>query len=260
MLILVTRPEPQATQWARQLGALGVHAQALPLIDIGPPADTAPVKALWSALDTVDLLMFVSPNAAQWFARMAPTDATWPAGTWAAAPGPGTADVVRECFTPLGLAPSRLLTPPADAEQFDSEHLWPVLAGHDWHGRHVRIISGGDRNEARGRQWLSERLREAGAEVSAVLTYQRQAARWTAAQRDLQAQAWARPSEHLWLLSSSEAVDYLCTLAGPLPHGARALATHPRVADHARAAGFSDVDTVAPRVEAVAQARRTPAR
>lgn len=256
MLILVTRPEPQATQWARQLEALGVRAQALPLIDIGPPADAGPVEALWARLDTIDLLMFVSPNAAQWFARLRPADATWPGATWAAAPGPGTAEVVRDCFTAAGLHPDRLLMPPPDAEQFDSEHLWPVLAAHDWRGRHVRIVSGGDRNEARGRQWLTQRLTEAGADVSAVLTYRRQAARWTADQRALQAQAWAHPAEHLWLLSSSEAVDHLRELAGPVPQGAHALATHPRVAEHALAAGFTEVTTVAPRVEAVAQARR----
>ena len=41
---------------------------------------------------------------------------------------------------------------------------------------------------------------------------------------------------------------------GALPAGARALASHPRIAQTARAAGFTEVQTCAPDLAAVVQA------
>lgn len=257
MLILVTRPEPQASQWAAELSALGAPAAALPLIDIAPPADTLAVQAAWRALPGTRLVMFVSPNAVAWFSRLRPADCDWPEQTLAAAPGPGTAQTLRQLLADSGLRPQQLLCPPEDSAQFDSEHLWPVLAPLDWQGQEVLVISGGDQSDARGRAWLSEQLRQAGARVHAVLTYQRQISQWTHAQATLGRQAYAAPEAHAWLLSSSEAVDHLESHLGAPPPGAHALATHPRVADRARQAGFDHVAVVTPRPEAVALARRS---
>ena len=122
------------------------------------------------------------------------------------------------------------------------------------------IASGGDQGEARGRPWLTQQLQAQGAKVSATLVYQRQAARWTTAQQQLATQAYAHPQGHVWLLSSSEAIDHLLQAwahHGGLPPGARALATHPRVAENARLAGFTHVRGTRPTLEAVAHARRT---
>ncbi len=257
MLILVTRPEPQATDWTRALQAQGEQALALPLIEIAPPADAQAVHAAWRALPATRLVMFVSPNAAFWFARGRPADAHWPADTLAAAPGPGTAQAVGEVLAEAGLQAHQVLVPAIDSAQFDSEHLWPVLAAHDWAGRRALIVSGGEAGAVRGRPWLSERLREAGASVEAVLAYQRGCARWTPAQRQHAQAAYTRPGDHAWLLSSSEAVTHLLTLQGPPPPGARAIVTHPRVGEAAQHAGFSHVATVRPLPEAVAQARRS---
>lgn len=257
MLILVTRPEPQASEWAAELSALGAPAAALPLIDIVPPAHASAVEAAWQALQDIRLVMFVSPNAVAWFARLRPADCRWPEHTLAAAPGPGTAHAMRQWLADSGLQATQALSPPENSPQFDSEHLWPVLAPLPWAGQRVLVISGGDQTDARGRAWLSEQLRQAGAQVDAVLTYQRQISRWTAEQRALGEQAYARPAEHAWLLSSSEAVDHLVTHLGPPPPGAQALATHPRVADRAHHAGFDHVTVVTPRPDAVVQARRS---
>lgn len=257
MMILVTRPQPQADEWTLQLRALGEQAQALPLIAVGPPADASAVHAAWRDLPATRLVMFVSPNAALWFARQRPPQAPWPPHVLAAAPGPGTAQALRHALGGNGPGAAHLVTPPADSEQFDSEHLWPHLAGMAWQRQRVLIVSGGDQGEARGRQWLTERLSDAGAEVRTVLTYQRQCAAWDAAATALAQAAAARPAEHLWLLSSSEAVQHLDTLLNGVPAGACALATHPRVAETAAAAGFQTVRVARPTPEAVAQARRS---
>ncbi|RZL08341.1 MAG: uroporphyrinogen-III synthase, partial [Rubrivivax sp.] len=251
MLTLVTRPEPQATEWAQALQQQGEQALALPLIEIGPPHDTGAVASAWQTLPQFRLVMFVSPNAAAWFARLRPEDAVWPPTTRAAAPGPGTARALADALGPAGLKSTQVLSPPGDSEQFDSEHLWPLLAPLPWAGHQVLIVSGGDAGQARGRQWLSDRLREAGATIGTVLAYERQCARWTQAQHALATSAYARPAQHAWLLSSSEAVAHLIALQGPLPEGARAIVTHPRVAETARLAGFRHVALARPLPDAV---------
>ena len=55
-----------------------------------------------------------------------------------------------------------------------------------------------------------------------------------------------------WLFSSSEAIGNLCRALPDTPwHAARALATHPRIAQAAEAAGFGAVHTSAPTVAAL---------
>jgi uroporphyrinogen-III synthase len=201
----------------------------------------------------------VSPNSAQWFANLRPQAARWPHGTLAAAPGPGTAKVVQTTLAPSGLSEDHIITPGQDSDQFDSEHLWPLLAPMDWQGQRVLIISGGDSTDARGRTWLTEQWQARGANVQTVLTYQRQPATWPPHQQSLADQAWQHPNDHLWLFSSSEAIEHLQQKLGSPPPGAQALTTHPKVADKARAAGFTTVMSCKPTPEAVAQARRSAA-
>ena len=72
--------------------------------------------------------------------------------------------------------------------------------------------------------------------------------------RQLQA-ALARPADFCWLFSSSEAVGHLPTLAPDADwSAAHALATHPRIAEAARALGMGTVQVVAPSPEAVSEA------
>jgi uroporphyrinogen-III synthase len=61
----------------------------------------------------------------------------------------------------------------------------------------------------------------------------------------------ARPQAHVWLFSSAEAVGHL---HGQALTGQRAIATHPRIAEAARAAGFHPVVLARPDPEAVTQA------
>ena len=42
MRVIVTRPQREAQRWVAGLAAAGHEALALPLIEVGPPADPAP--------------------------------------------------------------------------------------------------------------------------------------------------------------------------------------------------------------------------
>ncbi|MGY4830486.1 uroporphyrinogen-III synthase [Sphaerotilaceae bacterium SBD11-9] len=231
MRVLVTRPAAQASEWVQQLRAAGLQAEALPLIDIAAAPDAAAVAAAWSALPQQAMVVFVSPNAAAHFFAARPALRQWPAATRAASPGPGTTRVLRE----LGVA---LITEPAaDAPQFDSEALWQQLAPLDWAGQHVLVVRG-----AGGRDWLAERLRERGAQLSFVAAYGRTAPQLSAPQQALLGEALAQPAEHLWFFSSSEAIDHLQALAPQADwRPTRALATHPRIAERARRLGIGHV-------------------
>lgn len=240
--LLVTRPRPQCATWLAKLATLGVPAAALPLIEIQPVPDAAPVRSAWLALGGVDLAVFVSPNAVEQFFAHA-EGAAWPATTWAACVGPGSAQALLQ----HGVPPERVVQPAADAASLDSEHLWAQLSPlRDWTGARVLLVRGDG-----GREWLAERLAEAGAYVEAVTVYHRAGPRFDAGERALLDAVLAAPAAYVWLFSSAEAVGHLQDL--PLS-GQRAIATHPRIAEAARAAGFHPVVLARPAPEAVTQA------
>ncbi len=247
MRVLVTRPQPQADDWVARLAALGLDALALPLLAIADSPDPAAVTAAWHGLARRALAMFVSPSAVERFVAARPPGIDWPAGTLAGSTGPGTARALRDASVPAHCT----VSPADDAPRFDSEALWTLLRARcDWRGRAVLIVRGEG-----GRDWLAEQLRAAGATVDFVEAYRRETPQWTGAQRQALAQALARPAAHLWLFSSSEGVGQLAALApGADWSAAMALATHPRIAEAARGAGFGRVEAVAPAPQAVASA------
>lgn len=264
MRLLVTRPEPQASAWVANLQAKGFDAQALPLMAISGPTDPAPVVETWRQLHTHRLLMFVSPAAAEWFFRLRPADCRWPATTLAACPGPGTARVLSELGATCGLARETIVCPDVNAEQFDSESLWPLLRPLPWSQQSVRIISGGDAREAQGRNWLADQLTLCGAQVQPLLTYTRGAGTWTPRESALAQAAIQSPDQHLWLFSSSQAIDHLTHTHLPaiaeatdsLWRNASALCTHPRIAESARKLGINHIIQCRPTLDAVVQALR----
>lgn len=253
---LVTRPRAQGAAWQQRLRALGVQAELLPLIDIGPAPDPAALRLWFTALaaggpfQPAALVMFVSPNAASGLFDALPAGWRWPEGTLAAATGPGTVAVLRDA----GVPPELIVAPPEDAAQFDSEALWAVLAPmRDWAGQRVGIVRGDG-----GRDWLATQLRAVGARVGFVQSYARGAPRLSAEERALLACALAQPAAHAWLLSSSESVDHLAVLApGAEWSAALAMASHPRIAERARELGFGRVIELKPTPEAVAEAMST---
>jgi len=242
----VTRPLREAQGWVRELSASGLNAVALPLIEIRPVDDLAPVHRAWQQLADYVGVMFVSANAVDaFFALKPPLALSFCANdaikTRAWATGPGTAAALQRA----GVAPQCIDAPPADAAQFDSEALWQRVGKTVQAGQRVLIVRGSDgQNESAtqgvGRDWFAQRVREAGAAVDFVVSYQRARPRLDAAQLQLAREAAADGS--VWLFSSSEALAHLqACLPGQDWQDARAVATHARIATAASQAGFGRV-------------------
>jgi uroporphyrinogen-III synthase len=239
MRVIVTRPIAQARPWVQALQALGIDAVALPLIAI-EPAERGPIAAAWSQLDGAALAMFVSANAVQQFFAARPPGQPWPAATLAGSTGPGTSAALRAA----GVPEVQLVEPPAGGP-FDTETLWQRLQPLPWQGRRVLIVRGDG-----GRDWLAQTLRGAGAQVDFVTAYRRTAPILDRAVVDAALQA---PAAHCWHFSSSEAIDHLlAAVPGADWCRSRAEATHPRIADRARRAGFGRVGLVGVGVEDLA--------
>jgi uroporphyrinogen-III synthase len=240
--VLVTRPAAQAAIWVERLRGAGIDAEALPLIAIAPMTDRRALGAAWAGLGHRRLVVFVSSNAVGHFFAARPPAVVWPSGLVAAAPGPGTAQALNDA----GVPSADIVAPAADAPQFDSESLWARLQGRDWHGASVLIVSG-----VGGRDWLAQRLRERGAEVESVPAYRREAPGFDAAGASRLAQALADDAA-IWLFSSAEAITNLEHAAGSgRLVRSRAIATHPRIAERARGAGFGRVVETGPSFDAV---------
>ena len=240
--LVLTRPRPQCGAWLARLAALGQPAVALPLIEILPARDPGPVRAAWAALQDAALAVFVSPNAVEQFFAHAEGRA-WPPETLAACVGPGSA----QALAARGVPAARIVQPADDADSLESEHLWQQLQPRrGWAGARVLLLRGDG-----GREWLAQRLTDAGAITEAVTVYHRSGPQWDRAEHALLAQILARPQGFVWLVSSAEAVGHL---AGQPLSGQRAIATHARIAEAAVAAGFAPVVLARPDPEAVTRA------
>lgn len=235
MRVIITRPRAQAEPLVEALCRAGIDALALPLIEIAPVADAMPLRALWQALPDHALLMFVSANAVQQFMRQRPPGRDWPPEVLAGSTGPGTSAALREAGVPAAA-----LVEPSGAV-FDSEALWQRLSLRDWRACQVAVLRGES-----GRDWLAERFASAGARVAFIAAYERRLPRLDARDQALLDAALARPADHLWVFSSSEAVANLGRLA-PLAtwSAARAVASHPRIEAAARRLGFGRVEQAA---------------
>ncbi len=248
MRVIVTRPAQECAKWVDALAHAGFDAQALPLIAVGPAPDADAVRAAWARIASFDAVMFVSGNAVAHFFALKPASAlvfTAQAAikTRAFVTGPGS-------LAALGLAgvdAACIDAPDAQAGQFDSEALWAVVAHRVVPGYRVLVVRGmGDASMAAdvgdgvGRNWFAKQVASSGGIVEFVVAYQRCVPHWTEPEVAL-IQAWASDGS-VWLLSSSEAV---ANLVGAFPdapwHQARAVATHSRIAQAARAAGFAVV-------------------
>ena len=244
--VIVTRPEREAQAWVHDLAAAGLDAQALPLMDIRPVADTSALQTAWQHLGDYAAVMFVSANAVQGFFAARPASAQSfgvadAIKTRAWATGPGTAAALQGA----GMALACVDSPESDAAQFDSEALWGRVGATLQRGARVLIVRGSDGPKSQaaegvGRDWLAKQIVEAGALVDKVVSYQRVRPVLDAAQMQLAREAAADGS--VWLFSSSEALAHLrASLPAQDWRGARAVATHARIAEAVRQAGFGRV-------------------
>ncbi|RST52131.1 uroporphyrinogen-III synthase [Variovorax sp. MHTC-1] len=244
--VIVTRPAREATRWVAELRAAGLEAVALPLIAIEPLDDPAQLQAARERLPDYDALMFVSAAAAEHFFR---AGGALPSAVrqrfWAT--GPGTRSALQEAGVPA----SAIDAPPADAEQFDSEALWARVQSQVRPGARVLIVRGGDASgQPTGRDWLAREIAAAGGVCDAVVAYRRLIPSLGAAERRAAAEAAA--GRAIWLFSSSEAIANLCNaLPATSWRSARAVATHARIAEAARNAGFGTVRVSSPGLAAL---------
>lgn len=262
--LIVTRPATEAAHWVQVLHTHGWPAHALPLIAIGEPTSAEARAALqaWRAdWQQADALMFVSGAAvSHFFAEgLAPPMAPITTRFWA--PGPGTARLLAQALTTLGVAVDRIDSPPEDAAQFDSEHLWPVVAPQVRAGSRILIVRGLSVDAppgagpvaGNGRDWLIHQCEAAGARVDGCVAYERRPP--VLGEGDAQRMLEATKAGSVWLFSSSEALAALRVLQ-PQAHwsAATALATHPRIAQAARETGFGRVIESRPSLNEVLRA------
>jgi uroporphyrinogen-III synthase len=256
--VIVTRPLQDAQHWVQQLQQGGFAAEALPLIDIAPASDLDAAERAWDALGGYAACMFVSGNAVDYFfkqkvavalavhthsaiKKIAIDGHILPPALRFMAPGPGTV----AALLAAGVPAAQIDAPPTDAAQFDSEALWAVVGQRDWKGRRVLVVRGENQEAgaaSSGRDWIARQWQAAGAQVDFAGVYQRRAPVFTNAQ--LERARAASEDGSVWLFSSSEAVANLAgfpALAGVDWRRARALATHPRIEEAARAAGWGVV-------------------
>lgn len=155
---MVTRPAGQSAGLARLIETVGGSALRFPLIEI-EPARSAGLEALIDSLDSADLAIFISRNAAEQGLKQVRARRAWPAGLAAAAVGPGT----RRALEALGL--DSAFSPDGQA---DSEALLghPRLAAVS--GKRIVIFRGEG-----GREELAVKLRERGARVEYAECYRR---------------------------------------------------------------------------------------
>jgi uroporphyrinogen III methyltransferase/synthase len=266
--VVVTRPAGQSRQLTEALQAAGLDVLSFPLLAIGPAADDAPLRAALARLDIFALVVFVSPNAITYALDalagvQGASVAQWPAQVPVAVVGPASVAALAErgitppacrVIAPAGAAANGQgaddAAPEAEALRFDSEALWARLGPAALAGKPVLIIRGNG-----GRDWLGDRLREAGAQVEAIEAYQRtlpepSAMQWQAVRDNLRPGA----APHAWLLTSSEAVRNLDALArqhlspeeDATLRQVQCIAPHARIAEQALALGFPHILRAAP--------------
>lgn len=244
-MLLITRPAREAARWVGDLRAAGLAAVALPLIAIEPLEDPALLQAAWQRLADLDALMFVSAAAAEHFFRGIDVGLPPHLRFWAT--GPGTVRGLRDAGVPL----SAIDAPGADAAQFDSEHLWRLVSAQVRPGVRVLIVRGGDATgRAMGRDWLAREIVAAGGLCEQVAAYRRLTPVFGETERRLAADGASGAA--IWLFSSSEAIANLCRQMPAVDwRPARAIATHERIAEAARAAGFGRVEVSRPSLSAL---------
>ena len=239
--ILVTRPAAQAGTLCALIAAAGGEAVPFPTLEIISTWKSDPRGSLLNSgnLIKTDIVVFISPTAVNEglgaLSEYGVTLANWPAGTAVAAVGRGTA---------AALARQGIATVIAPTDGADSEALaaLPVFRPESVAGKSILIVRGEG-----GRDWLVDTLRLRGAQVSVAECYRRALPRADAAGL---AERWLSGHIAAATVHSRGALDNLLVM---LPAAARsaALATplfasHPRIAEHARALGARNVHVCGP--------------
>ena len=156
--VVVTRPSHQAAGLLAAFRAAGAHAEPLPLIEVGPPDDPAPLERAARDIAAYHWIAFASANAVDaLFGRLS---SGLPAAVSAAAVGPATAEARRR----------HDVEPALVAEDRLAEGLATELSHRIAPGTRVLLPQPPD-----ARPTLAEELTRAGAGVHTVIAYTKHA-------------------------------------------------------------------------------------
>jgi uroporphyrinogen-III synthase len=226
--IVITRPAAQAERLARLVEALGGRAILFPVIEIVDVPDRSAVNALIDRLETFDIAIFVSPNAAARAIAAIRAQRSLPAGLAVVAIGGGSARELERHGVQSVVAP---------IVRSDSEAVLELPLLSDVRGKHIAIFRG-----LGGRELLRETLTERGAIVQYAECYQR--VRPTADVRPLLA-ALRDGTAAAFVCTSSEGVQNLFDMLGsegqPLLKRTPLFVPHPRIAAAAGRLGIERV-------------------
>lgn len=226
--ILVTRPILQNVELSRAIEAAGGVAFEFPALDIeAVPIET--LHASFAQLADADIVIFISPNAAQFGLKAMRAVGHMPAAAELFAVGPGTARELQA----QGM--DRVIVPPGQ----DSEALLALPQLQSVQGRRIVIVRG-----VGGRALLADTLRRRGAAVHFMECYRRRCPQADAA--PLRAR-WQAGGIDAVTITSAEALHNLAGLLGeagqPLLITTPLFVLHEKIAAAAHRFGMTHVIT-----------------
>jgi len=232
--VVITRPIGQVGTLAREVEALGREAVVLPLLEIHPLHDQAPLVRALCGLSRYKMVAFVSPNAIDAaFAHLS----VWPREVAIAVLGKGS----RDALAKHGInRKNTTIISPRDPARSDSENLLQTLNLAKLAGKEVLIVRGES-----GRELMADGLRAAGAIVTTVAAYRRSVPQLTPALRERLLGLLERDND--WLITSSEALRGLLSLVAELGsmdavakmQQQHVIVPHARIAETARTYGLN---------------------
>jgi uroporphyrinogen III methyltransferase/synthase len=158
--VVVTRPRAQAADLVTRLERLGAEPIEAPTIEIAAPKDLAPLDGACAQIGTFDWVVFTSANAVSHFMRSllaGPGDVRDLKGVKLCAVGPATAAALSQHSIRTDLVP---------AEHRASGVLRALRKNRDLTGTRI-LLPRADL----ARDLLPAKLRQAGADVTAVTAY-----------------------------------------------------------------------------------------
>lgn len=157
--VVVTRPAGQAAHLAALISAAGGEPLLFPVLEIVDAGDAQSLQALIQRLDSFDLAIFISANAASKALALVRAQRAWPPALRVATIGRGSErELQRQGFAEV-IAPR---------ERFDSEGLLALPELQSVQGKRVVIFRGQG-----GRELLAETLSARGATVEYAECYRR---------------------------------------------------------------------------------------
>ncbi|MDU0810265.1 MAG: uroporphyrinogen-III synthase [Burkholderia sp.] len=235
--------------FAEQIVASGYTVLDFPLIDISAADDPIPITTAFRSLNKYELSIFMSPNAINY--TFASHNVIWPIDLSIGVVGPGSIAALARygIAKPLHHIISPSLSSNGNTPEYDSEHLYDAInkayrkGASTLSGKRILIFRGDS-----GREWLENRLRDAGANILVVTAYRRTIPMpciktWERVHRILQG------VPHAWFITSSGSLQNLNKLTQAnltksdlvlLKHSP-IITPHPRIEKTARALGFNQI-------------------